>query len=83
MHLAAWVLELTALFTWSEGEFLRRTEGSAIRRIGHERWLRNIAVALGNADSTPEIMSALRGRISHPAKLVREHVTWALRQHLA
>ncbi|MCP4040971.1 MAG: tRNA epoxyqueuosine(34) reductase QueG [Gammaproteobacteria bacterium] len=74
--------ELTALFAWSEGEFLRRTEGSAIRRIGHERWLRNIAVALGNADSTPETISALQRRISHPAILVREHVSWALQQHL-
>ncbi len=53
---------LIALFGWDEAEFLRRTEGSAIRRIGHERWLRNIAVALGNAPHSPEIISALQAQ---------------------
>ncbi len=74
---------LIELFAWSEAEFLRRTEGSAIRRIGHERWLRNIAVAMGNAlRSTPDaaIMNALHTRAEHPSEVVREHVSWALAQ---
>lgn len=74
---------LVELFAWSEEEFLRRTEGSPIRRIGHERWLRNIAVAMGNAlrqaDDTP-IRAALQARREHPGALVREHVAWALAQ---
>ena len=72
---------LPQLFAWEEDEFLRRTEGSAIRRSGHERWLRNIAVALGNAPSTPEVLAALESRRDHPSPLVREHVAWALAQH--
>jgi len=72
---------LVTLFQWSEEEFLNRTEGSAIRRIGHECWLRNIAVALGNAPSTPDIINALESRRDHPSELVREHVAWALKQH--
>ena len=71
---------LVDLFGWSEAEFLARTEGSAIRRIGHEQWLRNIAVALGNAPRSPAISDALRSRADHPSALVREHVAWALRQ---
>lgn len=74
--------ELIALFAWTEDEFLRYTEGSAIRRIGHECWLRNIAVALGNAPTSDEIVGALQSRLSHESSLVREHVTWALEQHL-
>ena len=69
---------LIELFAWDEAEFLRRTEGSAIRRIGHERWLRNVAVALGNAPRSPAIIAALRERLNHPSALVREHVAWAL-----
>ncbi len=72
---------LTALFGWSEEEFLRRTEGSAIRRIGHECWLRNIAVALGNAATSDEVTRALESRRHHPSPLVREHVQWALARH--
>lgn len=72
---------LAALFAWDEDEFLRRTEGSAIRRSGHERWLRNLAVALGNAPATPEVVEALRTRRAHPSPIVREHVAWALGQH--
>ncbi|MEZ5484259.1 MAG: tRNA epoxyqueuosine(34) reductase QueG [Lysobacteraceae bacterium] len=73
---------LVDLFAWSEDEFLRRTEGSPIRRIGHERWLRNIAVALGNAPKSEAITNALESRRDHPSELVREHVAWALaRQH--
>ena len=69
---------LVELFRWDEAEFLRRTEGSAIRRIGHERWLRNIAVALGNAPRSPAVVDALQTRRVHPSALVREHVVWAL-----
>ena len=72
---------LVALFAWDEDEFLRRTEGSAIRRSGHERWLRNLAVALGNAPTTPEVVEALRARRAHPSPIVREHAAWALEQH--
>src|SRR3569623_1141120 len=72
---------LIDLFAWEEEEFLRRTEGSAIRRIGHVRWLRNIAVALGNAPRSAEIIAALRRRAAHPSELVREHVAWALTSH--
>ena len=69
---------LIELFGWSEQEFLRRTEGSAIRRIGYECWLRNIAVALGNAPRSETIVAALEARREHPSELVREHVQWAL-----
>ncbi|PJJ97952.1 tRNA epoxyqueuosine(34) reductase QueG [Lysobacteraceae bacterium NML75-0749] len=75
------VASLVELFAWEEDEFLRRTEGSPIRRSGHERWLRNIAVALGNAPTTPAIIAALHSRAQHPSELVREHVAWALAQH--
>lgn len=71
---------LTELFSWSEPEFLKRTEGSALRRIGHCAWLRNLAVALGNGPSSPAAVAALRARLDHPAALVREHVIWALRR---
>ncbi|MFL6650034.1 MAG: tRNA epoxyqueuosine(34) reductase QueG [Sulfurifustaceae bacterium] len=73
--------KLIELFGWSEEEFLKRTEGSAIRRINHEQWLRNIAVALGNAPTSEAVVQALRGRLDHPSPLVREHVTWALARH--
>ncbi|KAF1695688.1 tRNA epoxyqueuosine(34) reductase QueG [Pseudoxanthomonas koreensis] len=72
---------LPQLFAWDEDEFLRRTEGSPIRRSGHERWLRNIAVALGNAPSSPAVLTALASRRDHPSPVVREHVAWALAQH--
>lgn len=74
---------LIELFAWTEAEFLHRTEGSAIRRIGHERWLRNLAVGLGNALRTTgdaAIEQALGARAGHPSALVREHVAWALAQ---
>jgi epoxyqueuosine reductase len=72
---------LAQLFAWTEEEFLQRTEGSAIRRSGYERWLRNIAIALGNAPTTPDVLAALesRGDIDNP--VVREHVSWALARH--
>ena len=72
---------LAELFAWTEEEFLRRTEGTAIRRSGHERWLRNIAVALGNAPTSPEVVVALESRRGHDSALVREHVAWALQRH--
>jgi epoxyqueuosine reductase len=71
---------LVEAFGWDEDTFLGRTEGSAIRRIGHECWLRNIAVALGNAPKSENIIEALRARADHPSALVREHVEWALAQ---
>lgn len=74
---------LVELFNWDEEEFLRRTEGSAIRRIGFERWQRNLAVALGNADTAPEAVNALRNRRTTASPLVREHIDWALAQHAA
>lgn len=74
--------ELTALFAWSEAEFLARTAGSAIRRIGYECWLRNIAVALGNAPYSASIVDALQARLEYPSALVREHVEWSLGEQL-
>ncbi len=72
---------LTDLFAWSEEEFHNRTAGNAIHRIGHERWLRNIAVALGNAPTSEGVLAALRRRENHFSPLVRQHVAWALAQH--
>ncbi len=72
--------QLIELFAWSEEEFLQRTEGSAIRRIGYECWLRNIAVALGNAPRSNDVIVALRARAGDGSALVREHVSWALDQ---
>ncbi len=72
---------LVDLFGWSERDFDTKLAGSAIHRIGYERWLRNLAVGLGNAPSSPATISALRARIDHPSAMVREHVAWALRQH--
>ncbi len=71
---------LVDLFSWTEAQFLTRLEGSPIRRIGHKRWLRNIAVALGNAPSSQELRTALEARRSDGSELVREHVVWALEQ---
>jgi len=78
---------LVEVFAWTEDEFLRLTEGSPIRRIGHERWLRNVAVALGNAlrradraEASQALTAALHSRQSHPSPMVREHVAWALAQ---
>ena len=73
--------DLVTLFEWDEATFLEKTEGSAIRRIGYERWLRNLAVALGNAPHSDAIIKALENRLTHPSSLVQEHVDWALQQH--
>ena len=72
---------LVDLFAWTEDEFNRRLEGSAIRRVGHAQWLRNIAVALGNAPASDAVIAALRARAEDPSPLVREHVAWALARH--
>ena len=74
---------LVELFGWSEAEFDERLRGSPIRRIGYERWLRNLAVGLGNAPRSPAVLAALRSRADHPSALVREHVQWALSRHAA
>jgi epoxyqueuosine reductase len=71
---------LVDLFAWSREDFERQMEGSAIRRIGYERWLRNIAVALGNAPADAAIVDALRARADDPSPMVREHVSWALKK---
>jgi epoxyqueuosine reductase len=73
--------ELVALFGWSEAEWSRATEGSAIRRTGYDGWLRNLAIALGNAPTEAPIVAALRRRLEHPSEVVREHVRWALSEH--
>jgi epoxyqueuosine reductase len=72
---------LIDLFAWSETEFETKLAGSAIRRIGHERWLRNLAVGLGNAPTSAIVIAALQARRDHPSALVREHVEWALARH--
>jgi epoxyqueuosine reductase len=73
--------DLVSLFAWTETEWLEKTEGSAIRRIGYERWLRNIAVALGNAESNDEIIKALQSRQNTDSQSINDHVKWALDQH--
>lgn len=74
-------IDLLACFEWDEETFLARTEGSAIRRIGYERWRRNVAIALGNAPSSEAITVALKAALTDPSDVVREHVRWALEQH--
>ena len=73
--------DLVALFGWTEDEFNTKMEGSAIRRIGYERWSRNLAVGLGNAPPDPTIVEALRARANDRSPLVREHVAWAIGRH--
>jgi epoxyqueuosine reductase len=75
--------QLIDLFAWSETVFDEMTAGSAIRRIGYERWLRNVAIALGNAPTSPAVIAALAAREQHSSAMVREHVQWALAQHRA
>jgi epoxyqueuosine reductase len=72
---------LVELFGWSAEEFDRRMQGSPIRRIGYERWLRNLAVGLGNAPVSPEVIASLQKKSNHSSALVREHVEWALERH--
>jgi epoxyqueuosine reductase len=71
---------LVELFAWDEPQWLAKTEGMALRRAGYERWLRNLAVALGNAPASDDVREALTSRADHPSELVREHVAWALEQ---
>jgi epoxyqueuosine reductase len=74
-------VDLVTLFAWTEAEWTEKTAGSAIRRAGYEGWLRNIAVALGNAPGSPAVLDALRSREHDESGLVRDHVAWALSQH--
>ena len=73
--------DLVELFAWSEREWEERTAGSALRRAGYEGWLRNVAVALGNAPPGAGVVAALTSRAGHPSAVVREHVAWALTRH--
>lgn len=72
---------LVELFNWNEATFREKMAGSAIHRIGYKQWLRNLAVGLGNAPATPEVIAALKGRLDDDSELVREHVRWALARH--
>jgi epoxyqueuosine reductase len=74
-------VSLVELFAWDEAEFKAKLAGSAIYRIGYEQWLRNIAVGLGNAPKSAEVITALQAHSKHPSALVREHVAWAVEQH--
>lgn len=74
--------DLLTLFQWSEAEFLKKTEGSAIRRIGYERWLRNLAIGLGNAPSRVDIIDVLQQRLGQHGDIVDEHIRWALTQQM-
>jgi epoxyqueuosine reductase len=73
---------LLTVFAWDESEFLAKTEGSAIRRIGYDRWLRNIAIALGNAPPSTEVITALTRKLPHTAELVQEHCRWAINEQI-
>jgi len=74
-------ISLIDCFSWSENTFKTKLAGSAIYRIGYTQWLRNIAIGLGNADTTPEVIAALQARANDDSALLREHITWALAQH--
>ncbi len=71
---------LVSLLAWDEDQFLRNTAGTALRRITHEQWLRNVAVAIGNGPRDQAALDVLTGRLAHPSPMVREHVAWALAQ---
>ncbi|MCH9643978.1 MAG: tRNA epoxyqueuosine(34) reductase QueG [Gammaproteobacteria bacterium] len=73
-------ISLVELFLWTEQQYLKNTEGSALRRCGYEGWLRNIAVALGNAPASDSVIAALKSRLDHPSDIVKEHVLWALQK---
>ena len=76
-------ISLIECFSWSEEEFKVNMAGSAIYRIGYEQWLRNIAIGLGNAKSSPEIITALQSRLDSASEMLRDHIRWALSRHLA
>ena len=75
-------ISLVECFGWSEEEFKANMAGSAIYRIGYEQWLRNIAIGLGNAKTTPEIVAALQSRLNSASEMLQEHISWALDRHL-
>jgi epoxyqueuosine reductase len=75
-------ISLIECFNWNEEEFKTNMAGSAIYRIGYEQWLRNIAVGLGNAKSSPEIITALQSRLDGASEMLREHISWAINKHL-
>jgi epoxyqueuosine reductase len=74
-------ISLVECFHWTEAQFKQNMAGSAIYRIGYEQWLRNIAVGLGNASTTPEIVTALQNRMNDASAILQEHISWALAQH--
>ncbi len=74
-------ISLIDCFSWSENTFKTKLAGSAIYRIGYTQWLRNIAIGLGNADTTPEVIAALQARVNDDSAILREHISWALAQH--
>lgn len=74
-------ISLVELFAWDEATFKHKFAGSAVYRIGHEQWLRNIAIALGNAPKSAEVIQVLQSRMQSSSELVREHVVWALKRH--
>ncbi len=75
--------QLLNLFDWSEDEYLRKTEGSAVRRAGYDGWLRNLAIALGNAPWDPRIVQALHARLTKVPEMVAEHINWAITEQYA
>jgi epoxyqueuosine reductase len=75
-------VDLISCFLWDEATFFKKTEGSAMRRISHESWIRNVAVALGNAPTSTAVITALKQRQDYPSAMVLEHIAWALEQHL-
>ena len=74
-------ISLIDCFSWSENTFKTKLAGSAIYRIGYTQWLRNIAIGLGNTDTTPEVIAALQARVNDDSAILREHISWALAQH--
>ena len=74
-------ISLIDCFSWSEDTFKTKLAGSAIYRIGYTQWLRNIAIGLGNADTTPEVIASLQARVNDDSAILREHISWALAQH--
>ncbi len=75
-------IELVECFLWTKAEFLNHMKGSAILRIGYDQWLRNIAIGLGNAKTSKIIVNALKSRLNQASPLVKEHISWALAQHI-
>jgi epoxyqueuosine reductase len=76
-------VDLIKIFEWDEETFLKKTEGSAIRRIGYESWIRNIAIALGNAPKNETVLASLNTRKEHQNPIIREHVQWAINQQIS